>query len=163
MKGSSFAWVRATGVAALLLFIALAVYLLPLQPNIVALQFAFHTEAFRTILDQWQPAGVALFRSHLPADCVLLVLYGTFGYLLATRTPVFARYTPAWRQRVAAFMPVGALADAGENILHWTLTGGHLENAALLVPLATACSAVKFAGIVLFGLAVLHARFVARG
>ncbi|APW44824.1 hypothetical protein RS694_11220 [Rhodoferax saidenbachensis] len=153
---------RTTGIAALLLFIGLAVYLLPLQPNLVALQFAGNADAFQAILAQWQPAGVALFRSHLPVDAALLLAYGAFGYLLTTRTAVFARYTPAWRLRVSALMPVAALADVGENILHWYLTSGHLENAALLVPIATACSALKFAGIVLFGVVVVHARSVAR-
>jgi hypothetical protein len=61
----------ATGIAALLLFIGLAIYLLPLQPNIIALQFAFNAEAFRAILAQWQPEGIALFRSHLPVDVLL--------------------------------------------------------------------------------------------
>ena len=162
MKGCAPIWVWATGIAALLLFIGLAVYLLPLQPNIVVLQFAGNADAFRAILNQWQPAGVALFRSHLPADCVLLALYGAFGYLLTTRTTVFARYTPMWRQRVSAVMPVAALAVVGENILHWYLTGGHLEEAALLVPIATVCSAIKFTGIAVFGVAVLHARVVTR-
>ena len=154
--------VRATGIAALLLFMGLAVYLSPLQPNIVALQFAFNAEAFRTILGQWGPEGVALFRPHLPVDVVLLVAYGTFGYLLTTRTRVFAEYTSLWRLRVAVLMPVAAVADAAEDLLHWYLTGGHLGGAGLLVPIASAYSALKFAGIAFFGLAVLHARFIAQ-
>ena len=154
--------IRATGIAALLLFIGLAVYLLPLQPNIVALQFAFNAEAFRAILGQWGPEGVALFRSHLPVDVVLLVAYGTFGYLLTTRTTVFASYTSLVRLRISVLMPVAAVADAMEDMLHWYLIGGHLGSAGLLVPIATAYSALKFAGIAMFGLAVLHARFIAR-
>ena len=67
----SFIWT--TGVAALLLFVGLAIYLLPLQPNIIALQFAFNADTFRAILAQWQPEGIALFRSHLPVDAVLMV------------------------------------------------------------------------------------------
>lgn len=154
---------RATGIAALLLFVGLAIYLLPLQPNIVALQFAFNAGTFRAILEQWGPEGVALFRSHLPVDVVLLVAYGTFGYLFTTRTAVFAQYTPVWRMRISVFMPVAALADAVEDILHWYLTGdGFVSNAHVLVPVATAYSSLKFAGIAMFGLAVLHARFIAR-
>jgi hypothetical protein len=154
--------VWASGLVSAGLFIGLAVYLLPLQPSLVALQFAGNADAFQAIVAQWQPEGVALFRSHLPVDAVLLVAYGAFGYLLTKRTMVFARYTPVWQLRVAALMPVAALADVGENSLHWYLTSGHLEHGALLVPMATACSALKFAGIVLFGLAVLHTRFITR-
>lgn len=155
--------VRATGVAALLLFIGLAVFLSPLEPNIVALQFAFHADAFRAILAQWGPEGVALFRSHLPVDAVLLVAYGAFGYLLGTRTALFANYGPVWRLRVSVFLPVAALADAAEDLLHWYLTGGgYIASFKLLVPIATAYSTLKFAGITMFGLAALHARLSRR-
>ena len=155
--------VRVTGIAALLLFIALAIYLLPLQPNIVALQFAFNADAFRAILEQWQPEGVALFRSHLPVDAVLLVAYGAFGYLFTTRTEVFARYTPVWRMRISVFMPVAAVADAVEDVLHWYLTsGGYVSYFKVLVPVATAYSSLKFAGIAMFGVAVLHAKLTSR-
>lgn len=154
---------NATGIAALLLFTGLAIYLLPLQPNIIALQFAFSADAFRAILAQWGPEGVALFRSHLPVDAVLLVAYGAYGYLLSTRTAIFAEYTPVWRLRISVFMPVAALADAAEDVLHWYLTnGGYIANFKLLVPIATAYSTVKFAGIAMFALAVLRARFVVR-
>lgn len=155
--------VGVTGIAALLLFIALAIYLLPLQPNIVALQFAFNADAFRAILEQWQPEGVALFRSHLPVDAVLLVAYGVFGYLFTNRTEVFARYTPVWRMRISVFMPVAAVADAVEDVLHWYLTsGGYVSYFKVLVPVATAYSSLKFAGIAMFGVAVLHAVLTSR-
>lgn len=167
MSGDPFvsaqASIRATGIAALLLFIGLAIYLLPLQPNIVALQFAFNAEAFLATLGQWGPEGVALFRSHLPVDAVLLIAYGTFGYLLTARTSVFACYTSLWRLRVSVFMPVAAVADAAENVLHWYLTsGGYISYFKVLVPVASAYASLKFAGIAMFGLAVLHARFLAR-
>lgn len=157
----SFIW--ATGVAALLLFVGLAIYLLPLQPNIVALQFAFNADAFRSILGQWGPEGVVLFRSHLPVDAVLLVAYGVFGYLFTTRTAWFAKYTPLWRLRISVLMPVAAIADAVEDVLHWYLTGGgYLSYVKVLVPVATAYSSLKFAGIAMFGLAVLHAKLTSR-
>ena len=155
--------VRSTGLAVLLLFVGLAIHLLPLQPNILALQFAFNAEAFRAILAEWQPEGVALFRSHLPVDVVLLVAYGVFGYLFTTRTEVFAKYTPVWRLRISVFMPVAAVADAVEDILHWYLTGGgYVSYFKVLVPVATAYSSLKFAGIAMFGVAVLHAKLTSR-
>lgn len=157
----SFIWT--TGVAALLLFVGLAIYLLPLQPNIIALQFAFNADTFRAILAQWQPEGIALFRSHLPVDAVLMVAYGVFGYLLTTYTEVFAKYTPVWRLRISVVMPVAAIADAVEDVLHWYLTGGgYISYVKVLVPVATAYSSLKFAGIAMFGLAVLHAKLTAR-
>lgn len=152
----------ASGLAPAVLFIGLAVYLLPLQPNIIALQFAGSATAFAAILNQWGPEGVALFRSHLPLDGVLLILYGAFGYLLTARTQVFTACSPVRRLQLSLLMPVAALADAGENLLHWHLTSGPVDGATWLVPLATTCSAIKFAGIVLFGLAALLARRVER-
>ena len=146
------------GIASAVLLTGLGVYLMPLQPSIVALQFAFSTEAFLAVLQAWKPAGVELFRSHLAVDGVLMLCYGAFGYLLAIRTAVFGRMSSDARHKLSLMMPVAACADAMENILHWLMTGNTAEAWLWLVPLASVCASVKFAGIFGFGAAVWLAR-----
>jgi hypothetical protein len=144
--------------ASAVLLTGLGVYLMPLQPSIVALQFTFSTEAFLAVLQAWKPAGVELFRSHLAVDGVLMLCYGAFGYLLAIRTAVFGRMSSEARHKLSLMMPVAACADAMENILHWLITGNTAEAWLWLVPLASVCASVKFAGIFGFGAAVWLAR-----
>ena len=80
------------GGAALALLCALGAYLAPLQPNILALQFAFTPRAFGEVVHQWTGEPLHRFRMHLVADYALLVSYGLFGYLLSTRTQVFQAF-----------------------------------------------------------------------
>ena len=113
---------RLSGALAVALFIALAWYLAPLEPGVLALQFAFTPRAFAGIVHAWPAEHLARFRAHLPVDFVLLVVYGCFGWLLATRTAVFAR-CPLALQRFARWaLPLAALFDAAENALHLWLT-----------------------------------------
>ena len=51
--------------------------------------FCFTASSFEGVLHQWQAQGIARYRAHFPADGVLLVLYGAFGFAYG-------------RQRVAA-------------------------------------------------------------
>ena len=81
-------WV--SGVLAAALFIGVFVYLLPLKPGVIALQFAWHPQTFGGIIHLWSEADLARYRSHLPVDCAVLLAYAAFGWLLATRTAVFA-------------------------------------------------------------------------
>jgi hypothetical protein len=145
------------GILSLALLIGLAVYLLPLNPSIVVLQFCFRPESFQAVMTQWQPTGVALFRSHLPVDSVLLMSYGLFGYLLSMRNTVLRRYLARRPRYLSLLMPLAACADAVEDGLHWVFTGSDGEAWMWLVPLAAICSCIKFTGITLFGIAVWRA------
>ena len=142
------------GLLSLLLLLGLTVFLLPLQPTIVALQLAFSPASFQAVLRAWQPQGVALFRAHLLPDTVFLLCYGVFGYLLATRTTVFCRFDARLQRALPWLMPVAAGADAFENILHWILTGSNGAAWMAWVPISASFSSIKFIGIVLFGVAV---------
>ena len=95
------------GGAALALLCALGVYLAPLQPNILALQFAFTPRAFGEVVHQWTGEPLHRFRMHLVADYALLVSYGLFGYLLSTRTQVFHAFEGR-RQRWVTWTANGA-------------------------------------------------------
>jgi hypothetical protein len=145
------------GLVSLTLLVGLGLYLAPLKPNLVALQFTFTLEAFGRVLAAWQPQGVALFRSHLPVDGVLLLCYGRFGYLLAATSPLFSRYTAESRRRLAAVLPLAALADSGENLLHWVLTAEGAASAPWLYALAGASASLKWLGLAVFFAAVLRA------
>lgn len=62
---------------------------------------------------------------------------------------------------MALLLPLAAVGDAGENLLHWALTGA----GALAAPVASAwylaaglCAAFKWVGIVTFAVAALITR-----
>ena len=126
-----------SGLAALALFAWLAWYLAPLAPGALALQLTWSPRAFGEIIHFWSEAELARYRSHLPVDYALLIAYGAFGYLVATRTGIFAARGAVTRRIAAWLLPAAALLDAVENALHWWLT----EVPRFGIPLAYATSA----------------------
>ena len=115
---------RSTGFGELTaaLFIVIGVYLSPLEPNILHLQFAFSEQAFNDVLSKWQSVGVARYRTHIPADFLLLTVYGMFGYRYGREhatEPVRASRSSAI---LILALPLAAVADAVENTLHLVLT-----------------------------------------
>jgi len=68
-----------SGLLALALLAGLAWYLSPLEPGVVALQFAFTPRAFGEIIHFWSPEDLLRYRRHLPVDFLLLAAYGSFG------------------------------------------------------------------------------------
>lgn len=140
---SRLAWIL--GLNALALLAALAVYLAPLQPNILALQLSFDQATFQSILATWQPMGVLRYRIHLPIDFGLLICYGAFGYVVTRNTLVFSGFSPMARRLLRWSMPAAALSDAIENSLHWHLTSGAAHLDTMLYPVAGVSSVLKFA------------------
>ena len=69
-------WV--SGVLAAALFIGVFVYLLPLTPGVIALQFAWQPQTFGGIIHLWSEADLARYRSHLPVDFVVLLAYAVW-------------------------------------------------------------------------------------
>lgn len=159
---ASTAPLKLAAVACVLLFGGLGAYLAPLQPSVVALQLTFTPEAFARVLQAWGPEGVQRFRNHLAVDGVLLLSYGAAGYWAVVRTRFFEPLAQQMPLRwVALLLPLAAAFDAGENVLHWGLTGGD----ALSAPVGAAwylaaglCAAFKWVGIGAFALAALIAR-----
>jgi len=145
------------GLVSLALLIGLGIYLAPLQPSLVALQFTFTPAAFAAVLAAWQPQGVALFRSHLPVDGFLLLSYAIFGYLLVRTSAIFDRHSAAARHKLALLLPLAACADAAENLLHWQLTAPDASAANWVYALAGGCSSLKWLGLIAFAVAVLVA------
>ncbi len=152
--------VRSLGVFSVGMFAALALYLAPLEPSLVALQLTFSAQSFRQVLYAWGPEGVALFRSHLPFDGVLLLAYGAFGYLAAARTRWFAAWYRGRQAPLAILllMPLTALADCLENTFHWFLTGTSAPQLEWLYWMSGAFASLKFAGIACFAVLAVVAR-----
>ncbi|MGQ0710213.1 MAG: hypothetical protein ACT4NV_10730 [Rhodoferax sp.] len=131
-----------TGLASLALLLGLAAYLAPLQPPLMALFLTFSPDSFGAVVQQWGPRGIALFRSHLPFDGLLLLAYSSFGALLVKNTRVFERSTvPAlvW----GAMMPVAGVFDAVEDAIHWVATAPDAVLGAGWYLLGGASSCVK--------------------
>lgn len=111
-----------TGMATLALIGGIAWYLAPLSPGVLVLQFAFTPRAFGELIHFWSAEQLQRFRLHLAADCLLLLCYGAFGYLLASRTGLFRAFGALGRRWAMWALPLAAACDALENALHWWLT-----------------------------------------
>lgn len=120
-----------------------------LQPGVTVLQFAWTPRGFGEIVHVWSPEDLARYRLHLPVDSLLLLAYGSFGWLLATRTALFASLPG----RARFVLPLAAVFDAVENALHAWLTEMPRFGMHGLYLLSTTCSALKWA--LLFGFAAL--------
>ena len=142
------------GGLALALFCALGVYLAPLKPNILALQFAFTPRAFGEVVHQWTGEPLHRYRVHLLVDYALLASYGLFGYLLTTQTRVFETFQARLRRWLAWTLPLAAVFDAVENSFHLWLTEVPRFGVPLPYLLAALAASAKWLLLLGFGLAV---------
>jgi len=149
------------GGAALALLCALGAYLAPLQPNILALQFAFTPRAFGEVVHQWTGEPLHRFRMHLVADYALLVSYGLFGYLLSTRTQVFQAFEGRRRRWAAWTLPLAAAFDAVENTFHLWLT--EVLRFGIAWPYLAAALAASAKWVLLFGFGLAVVLALVRG
>lgn len=128
-----------------------------LEPNVLVLQLAFSPTAFREVLARWGDAGVAAYRAHFVFDDIHCFIYGGFGYLVATRTPLCAGARPGWRRALRDCLPVAGVCDLLENLAHRALLGATGDGDALLVPVASSLSLAKWLLVALFALVVAAA------
>jgi hypothetical protein len=145
------------GVAALALFSGIAWYLAPLTPNILALQFAFTPRAFGEVIHAWPAEHLLRYRAHLPFDFALLVSYGAFGYLLASRTALFDLRPQAVRSWATWALPLAAALDATENAFHYWLTAVPRFGVPLPYALSATCSTIKWLLLLFYALTVAYA------
>ena len=149
--------VVAFGLATLTLGVALALYLCPLQPGVLALQFAATPRAFALVVHAWGETGLARYRAHLPWDFVLLASYAAFGWLLARHGGLFGALPPPLRALAAAALPLAAAFDAGENLLHLWLTAAPRFGLAWLYALSAAVATLKWVFVLAFAALVCTA------
>lgn len=147
-----FVWL--TGLSALGLIAGLGWYLAPLEPNILVLQFAFTPRAFGEVIHAWPAEHLLRFRAHFPFDYVLLLSYGAFGYLLATRTQILAPLPPALRPSVRWALPLAAVFDASENALQLWLTEVPRFGVPLPYLVAASCASLKWLLLFAYALAI---------
>ena len=146
-----------SGLSAFALLAGIAWYLAPQQPNILALQLAFSPRAFAEVIHAWSADDLLRYRAHLPYDCLLLACYGAFGYLLASRSALFAAQPAALRNVAMWLLPLAATFDATENAFHWWLTEVPRFDIAWAYGVSAACAAGKWLLLLGFWLAVLYA------
>jgi hypothetical protein len=144
-----------TGLAALGLVAAIAWYLAPLTPGVLSLQLAFTPKTFGEVIHFWSPEQLARFRAHLAADYALLLSYGAFGYLLASRTQLFQSLPDAVRRAASWALPVAAAFDAAENAFHLWLTEAPRFGVHLPYLLAASCATLKWLSILAYALTVV--------
>ncbi len=140
------------GLTALLLLVGLAVWLRPLDPDVLSLQLAYTPRQFGDIVHAWSPGMLARYRAHLPIDFVLLASYGTFGHRLTTRWSVLA--PQRWAR---GLLPAAAVCDAVENGFHLWLTEAPRFGVPWAYATSAGCAALKWALIVGFAGVVVRA------
>lgn len=143
-----FLWLAA--IATLGLAAGIGWYLAPLEPGVLALQFAFTPRSFGQIIHLWSPGQLARFRAHIPADYALLLSYGATGYLLATQTPLF-RSVPAVRVAATWALVLAAAFDAVENGLHLWLTEVPRFGVQAPYLVAASCASLKWLLLLAYG------------
>lgn len=146
-----------SGASALALFAGIACYLAPLQPSILALQLAFSPRAFAEVIHAWSADDLLRYRAHLPYDFLLLACYGSFGYLLAARSALFAARPAAFRTGAMWLLPLAAAFDATGNAFHWWLTEVPRFGIAWAYGVSAACATGKWLLLLAYMIAVLYA------
>ena len=94
-----------------------------------------------------------MYRRFLLVDYAVLLAYGAFGWLLATRTRLFASLSSGAQRLARLCLPLAAALDALENAFHGWLTEMPRFDADLIYQLSALCAALKW-GLIL-GLGVL--------
>ena len=96
----------------------MAIYTSSLKPSIPSIQLTFSESAFNSVLKEWNPAQVKIFKRHFLIDYPFLICYGLLGYLISSRTGLFAKFATLTRKVLSFSLPTAAVADAAENSLH---------------------------------------------
>ncbi len=110
-----------------------------LSPSLVAAQLAFTPAAYSAVLKSWGDAGMQAYRAHLPWDMLHPLLYGAFGYLLASRTPSLSgAHGLRW------LLPLAAVFDYGENFSQLHLLYWGVPYNAAIVAFSACCSTAKW-------------------
>ena len=151
--------IRAVGIMSALLFAAMAIYTSSLDPNIPSIQLTFTEREFNSILNQWNPSQVEIFKLHFLIDYPFIICYGSLGYLISKRTDLFGRFTQTTRKLLAISLPVAAIADAVENALHLIIiySGGPFDQAPYFA--AGIAASTKWLLIVIFVAFAAYAKF----
>jgi len=125
-----------------------------LRPNILVLQLAFDAERYWAILGAWGATGLQAYRDHFSWDFVHLGIYSVFGFLMATRSGLFAPSEGQAARRAAWMLPWAAAFDVAENLLQLHLLAGPFGASSPAIPLSALCSAIKWGLATVFALLI---------
>ena len=154
-EGKGALWV--SGLLAASMWLVMAWQLRVLTPGPVALQLTWDAETFGRIIHLWSPEDLALYRRFLLVDYAVLLAYGVFGWLLATRTRLFASLSSRLQRLARLCLPLAAALDALENAFHVWLTEMPRFGADIIYHLSTLCAALKWSLILGFGVLLMWA------
>jgi hypothetical protein len=138
------------GSLAIAMLVGIGIYLAPLKPNILCLQFAISESQFHAVLSKWKPAGVALYENHFPADFLFIAFYATFGYCYARERTSALRSRPLLLPMIKWALPLAAVADVAEDLLHILLLSSVLENFPMVYLMSGISASLKWLGIIIF-------------
>ena len=151
-KMSRIVPLRILGTATAMLFVAMAIHAAPLEPSIPTIHFSFSEASFKSVLAQWQPAGVARFKRHFTIDFPFLVSYGFFGYLLSQHISLTLGLSTLARSLLSWALPSAAVMDAAENLLHLSFVYAATAMPAALYFVAGVVATFKWTLIVAFAI-----------
>ena len=148
-------WV--SGVLAGSMWLVMAWQLRVLTPGPIALQLTWDPPTFGRIIHLWSPEDLALYRRFLLVDYGVLLAYGAFGWLLATRTRLFAPLCSHLQRLARLCLPLAAVLDALENAFHGWLTEMPRFDADLIYGLSATCAALKWSLVLGFAVLIMWA------
>ena len=154
-EGKGALWV--SGLLAASMWLVMAWQLRVLTPGPVALQLTWDAETFGRIIHLWSPEDLALYRRFLLVDYAVLLAYGAFGWLLATRTRLFASLSSGAQCLARLCLPLAAALDALENAFHGWLTEMPRFDADIIYQLSALCAMLKWGLILGFGVLLMWA------
>ena len=154
-EGKGALWV--SGLLAASMWLVMAWQLRVLTPGPVALQLTWDPETFGRIIHLWSPQDLALYRRFLLVDYAVLLAYGAFGWLLATRTRLFASLSSRLQRLARLCLPLAAALDALENAFHGWLTEMPRFDADIIYQLSALCAVLKWGLILGFGMLLMWA------
>jgi hypothetical protein len=108
------------GILTAAVYVGIGVYLRRIGLGILTIQFTFSDTAFHRVLSRWPPGEVRRYRAHFVADYVFIALYAAFGWLIAHALLPADKDTSTV---VATLLPIAALCDVCENLLHQQFLG----------------------------------------
>lgn len=125
-----------------------------LEPSIFALQLSFTAEQFWRVVSAWGAAGVQRYMDHFPYDFLHPLVYGCMGVVWVRDTRLFEAWPAGLRRFWAWSLPVAAMCDLLENVLHIRLLTSGPGSGSSLVLIAGAAASCKWLLAVLFTLAL---------
>lgn len=145
------------GALVVALFAVIAWMLADLEPGVLDLQFAFSPRAWSAVVHAWSAEQLAAYRRHLAVDGLLLLAYAAFGVLFVGRSTVFAGASARVTRLARWCLPLAAVFDGTENLLHAWLTAAPRFGVPAVYAASALCASLKWALPLGFALLVAHA------